>query len=124
MKLFRFLLFICMMQSNLGVAQTGKFVINPQFSGASNFSEGLAAVLIGDEETGKWGFIDKNVKFIINPQFTLASQFSEGLAAVLIGDEKTGKWGFIDKQGKIVGHPQFTLASQFSDGLAAVFDWK
>ena len=38
---------------------TGKMVINPQFSGASIFSEGLAAVLIGDAKTGKWGFISR-----------------------------------------------------------------
>ena len=99
---------------------TGKFVINPQFSGASNFSEGLAAVLIGDAKTGKWGFMDKNIKFIINPQFSGASNFSEGLAAVLIGDAETGNWGFIDKQGKMVINPQFSIASQFSEGLAAV----
>ena len=100
--------------------KTGKFVINPQFSGASNFSEGLAAILIGDAKTGKWGFIDKNIKFIINPQFSGASNFSEGLAAVLIGDPETGTWGFIDKDGKMVINPQFSIASQFSDGLAAV----
>ena len=37
--------------------ETGTFVSNPQFDGARSFSDGLAAVRIGDYETGKWGFI-------------------------------------------------------------------
>ena len=37
--------------------ETGAFVINPQFDSAGSFSEGLAAVRIGDDETGKYGFI-------------------------------------------------------------------
>ena len=100
--------------------QTGKFVINPQFDSANNFSEGLAAVRIDDDKTGKWGYIDKQGKMAINPQFDSAFDFREGLAAVLIGDHKTGKRGFIDKQGKMVINPQFNSASNFSEGLAAV----
>ena len=37
--------------------QIGTFVINPQFDLARGFSEGLAGVRIGDDKTGKWGFI-------------------------------------------------------------------
>jgi len=39
--------------------KTGSFVINPQFGGAWLFNEGLARVRIGDNTTGKHGFIDK-----------------------------------------------------------------
>ena len=35
------------------IDKTGHYVINPQFDGASSFSDGLAAVRIGD----KWGYI-------------------------------------------------------------------
>lgn len=101
-------------------AQTGKFVINPQFDARSGFKDGLAAVRIGGEKSGAWGHIDKQGKVVINPQFGYASLFSEGLAAVRIGDEKTGKWGYIDKQGAMVINPQFDHARLFSDGLAAV----
>jgi len=64
------------------------------------FPEGLAAVRIGDDETGKWGFIDKSGKLVISPQFDAISHggFSEGLASVRIGDDKTGKWGFISRR--------------------------
>jgi len=71
------------------------------------FHDGLARVSIGDDKTGKWGFIDKQGKFVINPQFDYISKFSDGLAGVRVGDDKTGKWGFIDKQGKFVINPQF-----------------
>jgi len=69
--------------------QTGKLVISPQFNQAYPFSQGLAAVKIGD----KWGYIDKTGKFVIQPQFNYAQSFSEGLAAVKIG----GKWGYISR---------------------------
>ena len=80
--------------------QTGKFVINPQFDSANDFREGLAEVRIGDDKTGKWGYIDKQGKMVINPQFDCdfsCGVFSEGLAAVRIGDDKTGKWGYISR---------------------------
>ena len=46
------------------IDKTGKYVINPQFDSAGNFSEGLAPVRIGDDKTGKWGCIDKTGKFL------------------------------------------------------------
>jgi hypothetical protein len=75
--------------------KTGTFVINPQFDGAFSFSEGLAVVRIGDDATGKYGFIDKTGSFVINSQFNGAESFSEGLARVRIGGNATGKYGFI-----------------------------
>ena len=97
--------------------QTGHYAINPQFVAVKEFSEGLAAVRIGD----KWGFIDKQGTIVIkNPQFSRAYSFREGLAPVRIGDDKAGKWGFIDKQGTIVINPQFSSALSFQEGLAIV----
>jgi len=60
-----------------------------------SFKQGLASVQIGDDKTGKWGFIDKQGKFAINPQFDAAFVVSEGLAAVRLGDSQTGQWGYI-----------------------------
>ena len=73
--------------------QTGKMVINPQFDWADDFHEGLALVRIGDNKTGKFGFIDKSGKMVVNPQFDEVVLFREGLARVRIGDE----WGFISR---------------------------
>ena len=44
------------------IDKQGKMVINPQFDCdwvCSGFSEGLAAVRIGDDKTGKWGYISR-----------------------------------------------------------------
>ena len=49
----------------------GEFVINPQFDGARDFSEGLARVNIG----GKYGFINTSGEIVINPQFDDAFSF-------------------------------------------------
>lgn len=48
---------------------------------------------IGDEKTGKWGYIDKQGKMVINPLFDSTESFAEGLAAVRNGD----KWGYISR---------------------------
>lgn len=103
-----------------GSSETGSILIQPQFQSAGRFSEGLAAVQVGKEEGGKWGYIDKSGKFLIDPQFDYAEGFSEGLAAVRSGDEKTGKWGFIDRTGKFAITPRWEHVSRFSGGLSIV----
>ena len=90
----------------------GKFVINPQFDAAWEFSEGLAYIVIND----KRGFIDTKGNIVINPQFDYVGPFSEGLAYIVIND----KWGFIDTKGNIVINPQFDYTWKFSEGLADV----
>jgi hypothetical protein len=57
------------------IDREGKFVINPQFELAENFSEGLAAVKVN----GKWGYINKTGMFVITPKFDLADNFELGL---------------------------------------------
>ncbi|HQU86611.1 MAG TPA: WG repeat-containing protein [Pyrinomonadaceae bacterium] len=99
---------------NIGfIDKTGKFITEPIFTFAGNFSEGLAFVRTKDN---KFGFIDKSGEFAIQPKFDWADSFSEGLALVFV----KGKYGFIDKTGKIVIKPQFTKAESFSEGLAVV----
>ena len=101
-------------------AQTGKVVIAAQFDEAMPFSEGLAAVKIGTDKAGKWGYIDKQGKMVIAAQFDEVTEFSNGLAAVGVGTDKARKWGYIDRQGKMVIEPQFVYATPFSEGLAQV----
>lgn len=100
------------------INRKGEVVVQPQFSKALFFSEGLAVACI---ESNKCGYIDKTGKFVINPQFQEASRFSEGLAAVEVED----RIGYIDKTGKRVINPQFTPSypfalHAFSEGLARV----
>jgi hypothetical protein len=110
---------------------SGKIVIEPKFSYADYFSEGVARVCIGGkvqwdgftpiEVGGKWGYIDKSGKMVIKAQFDgnadcEDANFSEGLAVVWV----RGKAGYIDKSGEIAISPQFDWAGRFSEGLAPV----
>jgi len=80
------------------IDKQGKFVIDPKFDFADSFSDGMAVVRIGDEESGKQSYIDSGGKIISTPQFDQISAFAEGLAAVRVGDDKTGKYGYISRQ--------------------------
>src|SRR5437588_1750187 len=62
------------------IDSAGKWVINPQFEDALNFTEGLAPVSVG----GRWGYIDKTGKFAVNPQYGFGGLFQEGLASFSI----------------------------------------
>jgi WG containing repeat len=94
------------------IDKSGRVVIEAQFDGACDFSEGLACVEVG----GKMGYIDLKGRIVIAPQFEIAQDFSEGLAVVT----KDGYYGYTDKEGRVVIEPQFTWAGQFSGGLAHV----
>ena len=107
-------------------ARTGTYVVKPTYSDAQDFSEGLAAVQVGDA----WGFIDTTGKLVIerflNPKQGFNSRFSDGLCAVNFQPGgQDAKWGFIDRTGKVVINPQFDAdrfhPPFFSEGLAAVF---
>lgn len=115
------------------VDHTGKFAIEAKFNLAKPFSEGLAAVFVGEEKGkagSKFGYIDQTGRFIIQPQFERTGTmsdfpFSEGLAAVPSASPQTKsvltrKWGYIDKTGKFVIEPRFDQAFPFSEGRAIV----
>src|SRR6185369_725779 len=96
---------------------SGKFVIEPQFKEAHQFSEGLAAVLIGE----KWGFIDHSGHVVIAPRYDVSydrskNNFSEGLALVYFQE----KCVYLDKTGKILIRVQCSDAEQFAGGLASI----
>lgn len=89
------------------IDKTGKYVVNPQYDAAHDFSDGLALVKSGE----KYGYIDETGSYVINPQFDNALDFSYGLAAVEVGE----KYGYIDKEGNYVINPQYRSATSFTD---------
>jgi len=99
---------------------SGQFVIAPQFRAANSFSEGLAAVQVGDN----WGFINKAGDIVIPTTYMSVCNFSEGMACVRqCGDYEgnyTCPYGYIDKHGKTVIAPFTTHPSDFSEGFALV----
>ena len=78
---------------------SGKVVINPTFDAAGTFTDGLAAVRVGE----RWGYINPKGDLVVNPQFDGAGEFAEGLAPVKVKD----RYGYIDKKGQTVWQPQW-----------------
>ncbi len=115
--------FLFQKNSKLGfIDRTGKIVIPPKFDRIdSSFSEGLAAVSIGE----KWGYIDPMGKIVIPLKFDGAMSFKGGLGSISIMDKGgSDKWGYVDRTGKIVIRPQFRgSGGDFDDrGLAFIYN--
>lgn len=77
------------------VNTSGAWVIQPVYTNASSFSEGVAAV---EKDYGSWGFINKKGEWIITPQFDRSGRFYKGLALM----EKGNDIVYIDKEGNIL----------------------
>jgi hypothetical protein len=122
------------------VDESGKFVVLPQFDDAAEFSEGVAAVILGE----RVGYIDHGGKLAIpytNASICGASypkgedlvsergpqgrtpgslfSFHDGLAAACLAADKLF---FIDRTGKVAVGGPFAAAAPFSDGMAVVLD--
>ncbi len=124
---------------------SGEFKIPPTFDQALPFSEGLAAVAVGN----KWGFIGTGGEFVIEPKFDAAFYFGEGVGMVeskgdlelvnRAGDVvarglgpgafvaegrvlavRAGKYGYLDLRGNIAVPFVYDSGDYFSGGLAAV----
>ena len=111
------------------IDRKGKIVIPPQFAYDEEidrleyFSEGLAVVSFGEQESDffRKGYINKQGKIAIAPQFYQAYPFREGIARVQLFIKNRLRSGFIDRMGKIVfTHTYASEARDFSEGLAAV----
>ncbi|WP_248930078.1 WG repeat-containing protein [Paenibacillus hamazuiensis] len=115
-------LFPVKMDSKYGyIDATGKIAIEPQFDGANDFSEGLAAVAVEDS----WGYIDTSGKMAIQPQYTTASEFSEGRAKVSQVDRNGNTIvGFINKDGSTAVKLQYDFALKYQEDFAPVFTGK
>ncbi len=99
------------------INKKGNLVIKMMYSGARDFSEGLALVTNG----GKNYYINKKGKTVIMPSNNIITcgDFSEGLASVTF---KNGKHGYINKKGKTAIKLSGSLEhyGSFSNGLAQV----
>ncbi|MBR6421136.1 WG repeat-containing protein [bacterium] len=89
--------FIFLDESGKKIKDVSFYDINPLYS------EGLLGV--ADSETGKWGFVDKNLNYVIEPQFEHVGDFIDEITFA----EQDGLWGMIDKTGKYILEPQFKL---------------
>lgn len=78
-------------------ADNSYYTINKKDQLYTQFSEGLCGTL--DQETQRWGFIDKTGAWAITPQFKEVRAFNDGLCNVTTVD---GEFVFINRSGKIV----------------------
>ncbi len=104
---------------------TGKFIIEPQFIGASSFglNEGNSALV---QDTNKrWGIINKSGEYVMEPKYT-ELEYSYDNTLIFKSDE--GLYGYIDTNGNVIAEAQFLYAGKFVDGFAKVQDkngiWK
>ncbi|HEY9683358.1 MAG TPA: WG repeat-containing protein [Oculatellaceae cyanobacterium] len=77
------------------VDREGKVAIEPVFSNAEAFSEGLAGVT---DASGKYGYIDKRGEWVIRPRYTRTGEFHDGVASVV----ENGNGELIDRTGRVV----------------------
>ena len=101
--------------------KTGKTVIEPRFTFAWYFKDGLAPACV---KPYRCGIIDRTGKFVVRPVYSETRQFSDSLALV-----RNAEWiaGYVDKSGEVVIAPQFGPpgGGDFSEGLApAVYGTK
>lgn len=74
------------------------------------FSEGLAAVQMGDE----WGYVDPRGTLVIPPRYDAALPFIDGMAVVSLGDQ----FGAIDRSGQYIVTPQYDVLMPPREGMA------
>jgi hypothetical protein len=98
------------------IDQDGKIIINPQFSQATIFRNGVALVRTsGDEQ--KWGYISEDGKYAVPATFTEATVFSEDLAWV-VSENAPPK--AINSKGEIkITLQDAQTVYNFKEGLAA-----
>jgi hypothetical protein len=87
----------------------GTIVIEANYTSASNFSNGLAAVQLND----KFGYIDKGGQLIIPYSFDEVFDFTSGTAIV----EKNGYLGLIDANGKYLLNPIYDDIGPIREGF-------
>jgi hypothetical protein len=109
------------------VDKSFKFVIEPKFDWAWDFSEERAEITIKNSS----GFIDTSGKIVVPPKYDMVWSFQDGFARVR-RDIEAGtfmtmegqqpkyryQYGFIDHEGNEVIAPQFEEATYFSEGYA------
>lgn len=98
------------------IDKDGKIVINPQFSAATVFRNGIALVRTSGNKS-LWGYINEEGKYSIQPSFKEATVFSEDLAWVV---SENGAPTAINTKGEV----KITLQDAetvriFQEGLAA-----
>lgn len=98
----------------------GKYLVEPKFSWAYSFSDGMGRFEESTRFSRTYGFIDTTGSVAIKADLIYAHDFHEGLAGFGTMKGRSVKMGFIDKRGKVVIKPKFASVGDFSENMAIV----
>jgi WG containing repeat len=111
---------------------SGQWVIDPVFSSAGNFDEGMAWAMIRKDDdqaeygfTIQGGFIDKKGEYLIDPVYDFCWDFSEGYATCWYRSEDKMKkiWKVIDRNGEVLlSNLPYRNVGSFRNGLLPIQD--
>ncbi|RED56532.1 WG repeat-containing protein [Cohnella lupini] len=94
-----------------------KQIVSMLFNGTGLQTQSEGLILVQDDKSEMYGYMDRFGKMIIPYQYYEASSFSDGLA--LVKNDK--HYQYIDKTGKVqIDASPYISGSSFSEGLAAV----
>jgi WG repeat protein len=98
-----------------------KVVTEKRITEMRKFSDGLAAVMLGNKTHNRLGYINGQGKLMIKAIYVACGDFKEGVAWVIIDGDKAG---FIDKEGEWVIEPKFFRARDMDpiSGMARIRD--
>jgi len=100
----------------------GNIVIDGMFQSCQPFSEGYAAVMLGDTSTNFWGFVNQKGECTVSMSLVQARPFYDGVAPVYKTVNKKNSWIFINPDGTQAFEGNWKDASVFCCGLAPVQD--
>jgi len=109
----------------------GNIIVEPQYYGVHDFSEGLAYVIGTEDRPDQTGFIDLTGTLVIPHIATEAGRFSEGFAYISVREwvwlenylrstEPHGPYIFINREGQDIFGQEFRFAFSFKEGFARV----
>lgn len=98
------------------IDRTGAFVIDPVYSSADSFSEGLAIV----RREGQRQAIRKDGSVAFTTEERLSGDFHGGLLEFYRNTDGRLTYGFLDGEGKVAMNPSYETVGAPSDGLIAV----
>lgn len=96
----------------------GNVVVEPQFEFARSFSQGFAAVVMGDNRRRRAGFIDHGAKFLPISGATGCEPYTDGLAVFSAMVGRNQLCGAVNLRQEIVIPPAFALIGRFVEKLA------
>lgn len=87
------------------INESGKIVIELQYTDVAQFGEGLAGVRVKK----RWGFIDTQNNIVIKPAYADVKAFEDGICAV----KKGNSWGLLNIDNKWALNPKYGDITDF-----------